>query len=694
MRVGWWLGAVLLALSLGLAGCGGQAEQPSVSVGMFDNFYARDVTRVPAGTPVVFENKGYAPHNAVAVDGAFRTQETIGPDQTGTVVAALQPGVYRFYCTFHAGKQAKEGMVATLVVGDVPYDPGKGTRGTGVAATAKASGATRRVPEDYRTIQAAVDAAKPGDLVLVGPGVYREEVKVRTPSLVLRGRDRNAVVVDGEFKRANAISVTADGVAVENLTVRNAKVNGLFWTGVKGYRASFVSAVNNEVYGVYAFDSTDGLFERSWASGSYDAGFYIGQCKPCDAVIDGVTAESNGLGYSGTNAGGNLHIVRSVWRHNVGGIVPNTLDTELLPPFKGVDVVGNLVEGNGSRTAPARGLQWSSFGNGIILAGGDDSRVERNLILNHLNHGVLVTPNTDRRFWISSGNRVRDNLVRGSGRADLALSGPAGPGNCFAGNDVRSTLPVGLELFQPCRGLRLPVRMDFSTALHSLGSAAEGNTDDYPHVSSRDVPPPPAQPQLPGGAAAPVRPAVNVYTGLHLDLDAIARHVRRAHPGQLGLAAGVRPVRLRAAVRALRRLDLAGPVGPGPARGPRPGGHGRLDPGDPGGAVSGRGRLPRRGSPQAAGLAAADRARRRHRRLPDRPGRRRIPRRDRLAVAAGRWSEGKKFRAWLRGIARGTLADQAILQIPRSPAPRCAGSVEDRDAQADWPMMPGARRSR
>jgi plastocyanin len=241
----WWLGAILLAVPL--AGCGGQAERPSVSVGMFDNFYARDVTRVPAGTPVVFENKGYAPHNAVAVDGAFRTQQTVDADQSATVVASLAPGVYRYYCTFHATPDARDGMVATLVVGDVPYDPGKAAQGTGVAPVAKASGVTRSVPEDYRTVQAAVDAAKPGDLVLVGPGVYREEVKVRTPSLVVRGRDRNRVVVDGEFKRANAISVTADGVAVENLTVRNAKVNGVFWTGVTGYRASYVTAYNNEV---------------------------------------------------------------------------------------------------------------------------------------------------------------------------------------------------------------------------------------------------------------------------------------------------------------------------------------------------------------------------------------------------------------------------------------------------------------
>jgi plastocyanin len=154
----WWLGAVLLALPL--AGCGGQAERPSVSVGMFDNFYARDVTRVPAGTPVVFENKGYAPHNAVAVTGAFRTQQSIDAEESATVVASLPPGVYRYYCTFQATPDASDGMVATLVVGDVPFDPGTAEQGSGLAAVSEVSGVTRRVPEDHRTIQAAVDAPK------------------------------------------------------------------------------------------------------------------------------------------------------------------------------------------------------------------------------------------------------------------------------------------------------------------------------------------------------------------------------------------------------------------------------------------------------------------------------------------------------------------------------------------------------
>ena len=382
----------------------------------------------------------------------------------------------------------------------------------------RASGVTRRVPEDHDTIQAAVDAAGPGDLVLVGPGTYREEVKVAVPSVTVRGRDRDRVVVDGEFQRPNGISVTADGVAVENLTVRNALINGLFWTGVRGYRASYVTAYNNKDYGIYAFDSVDGLFEHSYASGSPDSGFYIGQCHPCDAVIDQVVAEHNALGYSGTNAGGNLQIVRSVWRRNWAGIVPNTLDSELLPPFRQVDIVGNLVEANHNRDAPGVPLEWGTFGNGILLGGGNDSRVERNRVVDHTHHGILVTPNLDEHLWTSSGNRVVGNVVEASGRADLALAAPAGDGNCFQANQARTSIPVGLQAFQRCEGLRLPLRMDLSTTLASLGQVAEANTGAYPVNRPEDQPAPPPQEQLPGGAGAPVRPAVGVFAAHRVDL--------------------------------------------------------------------------------------------------------------------------------------------------------------------------------
>ena len=114
-------------------------------------------------------------------------------------------------------------------------------------------------------------------------------------------------MLDGGFALENGIKVLADGVAVENMTARNYKRNGFFWTGVKGYRGSYLDAIRNGDYGIYAFDSTYGQFDHDYGAGSPDAGFYIGQCFPCHAVITDSISEWNGIGYSGTNAGGDLH---------------------------------------------------------------------------------------------------------------------------------------------------------------------------------------------------------------------------------------------------------------------------------------------------------------------------------------------------------------------------------------------------
>ena len=185
-----------------------------------------------------------------------------------------------------------------------------------------------------------MNAANPGDLVLIGPGTYREAVEVSKPGLVLRGTDRNAVVIDAGFESENVIDVYADGVAVENLTVMNGTANGVYWSGITGFRASYVTAIDNGDYGIYAFDSSDGIFEHSYASGSPDSGFYIGQCDPCQAVIDDVLAEWNGLGYSGTNASGRAvhHQFRLEVQHGGGG--PQHPRLRAAASFHGVTIAG------------------------------------------------------------------------------------------------------------------------------------------------------------------------------------------------------------------------------------------------------------------------------------------------------------------------------------------------------------------
>jgi hypothetical protein len=378
------------------------------------------------------------------------------------------------------------------------------------------------VPGEFPTIQAAVDAAEPGDLVLIDRGTYRESVAVTTPGLTIRGVDRNEVIIDGEFERANGVEVLfADGVVVENITSMNHRVNGFFWTGVRGYRGSYLTAINNGDYGIYAFDSGDGLFEHSYASGSPDAAFYIGQCNPCDAVITDSVGEYSGLGYSGSNASTELYLVNNVFRYNGAGIAPNSWDGELLPPVENVTIVGNLVHDNGSGEFPYKTAQWITQGNGILLTGSEHSIAERNLVVNHPMNGIFVHANIDKNVWMAGDNRVVDNVVMGSGLADITMAGPSQDGNCFAGNDYADSMPALLEWRQPCDGLRFPSSFQMGSLTSLFGRLVERNLGLDSEVFYGDMPHPQPQPQMPGGAEAEVRPAVNVFASAVPDIDSI-----------------------------------------------------------------------------------------------------------------------------------------------------------------------------
>jgi hypothetical protein len=369
------------------------------------------------------------------------------------------------------------------------------------------------VPADAKTIQAAVDRAKPGDLVLVAPGVYKEGVVVATDGVVIRGVDRNRTILDGEFRRDNGVKVVgADGVAVENLTTRNYTYNGVYWTGVLGYRASYVTAYRNGDYGIYAFDSQWGTIEHSYASGSPDSGFYIGQCDPCHAVIDDVVAEYNQLGYSGTNAGGDLHIVRSVWRANRAGIVPNSLDSEELAPQRAAVIAANRVERNGAR--PSRAATENEgfdvvFGGGIVIVGGSSNVVQGNIVTDSATIGIAVAPNPGllgNEAYPATGNQVVANTVSGSGTTDLAVVLPAaGDGNCFSRNTAATTAPAGLQALVPCGA---GATGDVATAPGQLNLLDFLDTSGHPRgVPYKRTPVPSRQAVMADARRTPARPA-------------------------------------------------------------------------------------------------------------------------------------------------------------------------------------------
>ena len=239
----------------------------------------------------------------------------------------------------------------------------------------------------YGTVQAAVDAARPGDWVLIWPGVYHEKSKawptagvwVSTPGIHIRGLNRSKVIIDGsngsathpcpsspELQDTNGgvgrdgiVAWKASRVTIQNLTVcdylsgAGGHGNEIWWNGGDGsgkigigaYYGSYLTATsmfgpknihnpNLAQYGIFVSNSRGpGLIDRSYASNMADAAYYIGACRQeCNATMSRDVGVNSALGYSGTNAGGRLVIRDSVFERNRTGLAPNSLNNDDAPP--------------------------------------------------------------------------------------------------------------------------------------------------------------------------------------------------------------------------------------------------------------------------------------------------------------------------------------------------------------------------
>ncbi|MFF3336846.1 nitrous oxide reductase family maturation protein NosD [Streptomyces sp. NPDC002888] len=354
--------------------------------------------------------------------------------------------------------------------------------GSALGAAPPASVPTVHVVYPGESIQEAVDAAQPGDTVLLTPGTYRESVRVTTSGLTLRGVGRSTVLQPGTTnatadatahtrpkaaaKAADSCARAGNGICVEgadgnpvegttvaSLTLSGFAKNGLWASETDRLTVRRVTAEKNGQWGIAQQHSTRGVFVHNTARDNGDAGLFLansvasegGATDTGGAVIARNRLEGNRIGVTVRRLR-NLTVAHNDITENCAGVF--VVGDETPPRAGALTVRENRVVDNNKYCAKTARLPFLQ-GSGIVLTGAEDTLVTRNLITDNagtspLSGGVVLFKSlvgtTNER------NRISDNRLERNAPADLVDTdtGTAARNNTFQDNACGSSSPTGL----------------------------------------------------------------------------------------------------------------------------------------------------------------------------------------------------------------------------------------------------------
>ena len=285
----------------------------------------------------------------------------------------------------------------------------------------RAAAATLVVPDDFATIQAALDAAQPGDTVAVKdtPGPYHEKLvfpRSGAPGayITLAAFPGHAPILDGSgVPGAHMVHlVSRSYVRVVGFEIRNnLNVNDGSGIRVEGAGA-FIELRGNRIHdmrGKHAMGITVYGTEASPIADLVIDGNEIHDCEP--AQSEALALNGNVERFAVTN-----NIVRDV--NNIG-IVMIGGETDIQPDPTKVARDGVC---RGNQVYRARSNYGGGFAGGIYVDGGRDIVVEHNVVAGS-DLGIEI--GAENAGIVASGIVVRNNVIHHNEKAGLVFGGYA-----------------------------------------------------------------------------------------------------------------------------------------------------------------------------------------------------------------------------------------------------------------------------
>ena len=204
---------------------------------------------------------------------------------------------------------------------------------SGCGSSSKSANETTRTVQPGESIQAAVDAAAPGETILVKPGDYveahsgRAAVRITKPLKLIAESNppsqrvrilpsagqRHGILVEPE----NPGDPDVDGVEIKGFTVEGFSNNGIWLRYVQNFLIENNESINNLENGIWPTLSANGEVRKNIAYGSLDAALWVEAAENVRVIENEVYNSPTGLEVTVSN---DIHIEGNIVRGNVVGI--------------------------------------------------------------------------------------------------------------------------------------------------------------------------------------------------------------------------------------------------------------------------------------------------------------------------------------------------------------------------------------
>ncbi|HEX4725576.1 MAG TPA: right-handed parallel beta-helix repeat-containing protein [Pseudonocardiaceae bacterium] len=336
-----------------------------------------------------------------------------------------------------------------------------------------------------QSVQAAVDAAQPGDTIQLVAGVYQQSVQITTNDITLQGAGNGTggtvlepaavpannmcaqvppdvgahpgggICVFGNFSTTTgAITSRVTGVHVTGIQLDNWPGDGVAVFASDHVHIDHVTAVNSGTYGFAVLASTNGALNNDVVNGIQfkdGSGMFLGDLPASHMSFVGNTVTNAKLGMFMQDVGDVVFAGNTATGNCVGALLlDDNQPDDGQPNVSGnIAILGNTLNNNND-TCPAvpREGQPTIQGTGLLMLGTSTTVIAGNTTNGNvgqqaLSGGIVMDSGAPYQGLDESNDVIGGNSAHNNGPVDMQWD-QLGTGISYEGNNCATSTPSGL----------------------------------------------------------------------------------------------------------------------------------------------------------------------------------------------------------------------------------------------------------